>query len=48
MEIVWTGCRTLSHTKYCDNSEIDGVLESSLRVTLYYNVMCIRGCALKK
>ena len=26
------------------NSVIDGVLESSLRVTLYYNLLCIRVC----
>ena len=30
------------------NSEIDGVSESSLRVTIYYNVLCIRVCAFYK
>ena len=26
------------------NSVIDGILESSLRVTIYYNLLCIRVC----
>ena len=41
-EIAGTGCSTLSHNTYCDNSGIDGVLESSLRVKIYYNLLCIR------
>ena len=43
-EMVWTGCITLSHNKYCGNSVIDGVLESSLSVTIDYNLLCIRVC----
>ena len=34
LEMVWTGCSTLSHNKYCGNSLIDGVLESSLSVAI--------------
>ena len=30
------------------NSVIDGVSESSLRVTIYYNLLCIRVCAFYK
>ena len=30
------------------NSVIDGVLESSLRVTIYDNLLCIRVCVLNK
>ena len=30
------------------NSVIEGVLESSLRVTLYYNLLCNRVCAFYK
>ena len=30
------------------NSVIDGVLETSLRVTLYYNLVCIRVCGFYK
>ena len=40
--MVWTGCSTLSHNNYCGNSVIDGVLESSLSVTIDYNLLCIR------
>ena len=47
-ELVWTGCSTLLHNKYCVKSVIDGVLESPLRVTIYYNVLCIRVCAFYK
>ena len=43
--MVLTGCSTLSHNKYCLNSGIDGVLESSLSVTIDYNLLCIRVCA---
>ena len=46
--MVWTGCSTLSHNKYCDNSVIGGDLESSLRVAIYYNLLCIRVCAFYK
>ena len=42
--MVWTGCSTSSHNKYCGNSVIDGVLESSLSVTIDYNLLCIRVC----
>ena len=41
-EMVWTACRNLSHNKLCGNSVIYGVLESSLRVTIDYNSLCIR------
>ena len=34
--------------KYCGNSVIDGVLESSLSVTIDYNLLCIRVCACYK
>ena len=47
-EMAWTGCSTLSHNKYCGNSVIDDVLESSLRVTIYYNLLCIRVCVFYK
>ena len=43
--MVLTGCSTLSHNKLCGNSVIDGVLESSLSVTINYNLLCIRVCA---
>ena len=33
-KMVLTGCNTLSHNIYCCNSVIDGVLESSLSVTI--------------
>ena len=46
--MVFTGCSTLSHNKLCGNSVIYGVLESSLSVTIDYNLFCIRVCALKK
>ena len=46
--MVLTGCRTLSHNKLCDNSVIVGVLESSLSVTIDYNLLCIRICAFYK
>ena len=39
---------TLPHHKYCGHSVIDGVLESSLRVTIDYNLLCIRVCAFYK
>ena len=42
--MVLTGCSTLSHNKLCGNSVIDGVLESSLSVTIDYNLLCIRVC----
>ena len=45
--MIWTGCSTLSHNKYCDNSVIDGVLESSLMVTIYHKLLCIRVCDFK-
>ena len=35
----------LSRNKYCGNSVIDGVLESSLGVTIDYNLSCRRVCA---
>ena len=47
-EIVWTGCSTLSHNKFCGISVIDGVLKSSLSVTIDYNLLCIRVCAFYK
>ena len=47
-EMVWTGCCTLLHNKYCGNSVIDGVLESSLSVTIDYNLLCLRVCAFYK
>ena len=47
-EMVLTGCSTLSHNKLCGNSVIDGVLESSLSVTIDYNLLCIRVCAFYK
>ena len=40
--MLWTGCSTLSHNKYCGNSVIYGVLESLLSVTIDYNLLCIR------
>ena len=43
-EMVLTGYSTLSHNKLCGNSVIDGVLESSLSVTINYNLLCIRVC----
>ena len=46
--MVLTGCSTLSHNKLCGNSVIDGVLESSLSVTINYNLLCIRVCAFYK
>ena len=46
--MVWTGCSTLLHNKYCGNSVIDGVLESSLSVQIDYNLLCIRVCAFYK
>ena len=46
--MVWTGCGTFSHNKYCGNSVIDGVLESSLSVTIDYNLLCIISLCLKK
>ena len=42
--IGWTGCSTLLHNTYCGNSVIDVVLESSLSVTIDYNLLCIRVC----
>ena len=42
--MVLTGCSTSSHNKYCGNSVIDGVLESSLSITIDYNLLCIRVC----
>ena len=42
-EMVWTGCN-----KYCGNSVTDGVLESSLSVTIDHNLLCIRLCAFYK
>ena len=39
--MVWTGCSTLSHNRYCGNSVIDGVLESSLCVTIDYNSLLL-------
>ena len=39
-EMVWTGCSTLS--------VICGVLESSLSVTIHYNLLCIKVCAFYK
>ena len=47
-EMVWTGCSTLSHNEYCGSSVIDGVLESSLSVTIDNNLLCIRVCAFYK
>ena len=41
-------CSTLSHNKLCGNSVIDGILESSLSVTINYNLLCIRVCAFYK
>ena len=46
--MVLTGCSTLSHNKLCGNSMIDGVLESSLSVTIDYNLLFIRVCAFYK
>ena len=46
--MVLTGCSTLSHNKLCGNSVIDGALESSLSVTIDYNLLCIRVCAFYK
>ena len=46
--MVLTGCSTLSHNKLCGNSVIDGVLESSLSVTIIDNLLCIRVCAFYK
>ena len=46
--MVFTVCSTLSHNKLCGNSVIDGVLESSLSVTIDYNLLCIRVCAFNK
>ena len=46
--MVLTGYSTLSHHKLCGNSVIDGMLESSLSVTIDYNLLCIKVCALKK
>ena len=46
--MVLTGCSTFSHNKLCGNSVIDGALESSLSVTIYYNLLCIRVCAFYK
>ena len=43
--MVLTGCSTLSNNKLCGNSVIDGALESSLSVTIDYNLLCIRVCA---
>ena len=43
-EMVLTGCSTLSHNKLCGNSVIDGVFESSLSVTIDYNLLFIRVC----
>ena len=34
-EMVWSRCATLSHNTLCGNSVIDGVLESSLGITIY-------------
>ena len=45
--IDWMCC-TLSHNKLCGNSVIDGVLESSLSVTIEYNLLCIRACTFYK
>ena len=46
--MVLTRCSTVSHIKLCGNSVIDGVLESSLSVTIDYNLVCIRVCAFYK
>ena len=47
--MVLTGYSTLSHSKLCGNSVIDGVLESSLNVTIDYNLVCIiRVCVFYK
>ena len=46
--MVLTRCSTLSHNIFCGNSVIDGVLESSLSVTIDYNLFCIRVCAFYK
>ena len=37
---------TLSQNKYCGNSVIGGVSESSLMVTIDSNFLCIQDCVL--